>query len=402
VLQFQGKKYQLFFSNNLEPFKALNYSDELFFAEFERLCDARYRVLSVIRKGWQEKYGLLDDIDELEKVFRKKLSEPGWADRILKEYEEKKAKLEATLSNLSNDNPSGDTLLTIRRHAAPLDAMSNMLHLFSSTVGGEMLPRLRRYGADSEEINRNFVFYTQPTRASRYAKVLIPEFPNRFALSEEDQALSSILRVGAYIKDDVSALLEKRGECTVPLFAGLAKRLGVSTEDFLYLATEEIGKYLRERSGLEKLIQERRVVTVIFYPGIHIEMREGANAETFLSDGGFVELPNEIVGVLKGQPASLGTVRGRAVVVKNSTDAIRLMRKGDILIAPYTAPEYLPAMKLAAGIVTETGGITSHAAIVSREFKIPCIIAVTDAMSRLQTGDIVEMNAEQGTIRIAD
>ncbi|NQV12821.1 MAG: hypothetical protein HQ530_00765 [Parcubacteria group bacterium] len=56
MIIFEDKKYELFFSNKLPPLVALNYADDLFFAEFEKLCGTKYRILSVIRKGWQEKY----------------------------------------------------------------------------------------------------------------------------------------------------------------------------------------------------------------------------------------------------------------------------------------------------------------------------------------------------------
>ena len=71
---FQGQKYQLFFSNKLPPLKALNYADELFFEEFTKLLGARYRILSIIRNGWQRKYGRVEDIERLKQHFEKLIS----------------------------------------------------------------------------------------------------------------------------------------------------------------------------------------------------------------------------------------------------------------------------------------------------------------------------------------
>ena len=105
---------------------------------------------------------------------------------------------------------------------------------------------------------------------------------------------------------------------------------------------------------------------------------------------------------MHGEIASLGKARGKAVVVLNSREALEKIQKGDILVAPYTAVEYLPAMKKAAAIVTETGGITSHAAIVAREFKIPCVIAVKNITQLLTTGQYIEVNADNGVVRIID
>lgn len=90
----------------------------------------------------------------------------------------------------------------------------------------------------------------------------------------------------------------------------------------------------------------------------------------------------------------------KAVVAMNSDEAIQKMKKGDILIAPYTAVEYVPAMKKSAAIITETGGITSHAAIVSRELNIPCVIGVKDATKILKDGQKLEVDADKGLIKL--
>lgn len=407
MITFQEKEYRLFFSNNLEPLRALNYADERFFSEFERLSGSRYRILSVIRKGWQEKYGLEADITELRKAFEAKLGEPEWIRGILAEYEAKRASFEETLNRIASADYAGadgallaDELMNARAEVASLDAMSNMLHLFSSLVGDSFLGKLGKYSTDGEAVNQNFIFYTQPLKESKFAKILIPELPGKFALSAKDAALSEILRTGAFIKDDVSALLEERGEKLHALFEEIAKRLSIEASDAYYLTLEEIRDALAAGRAPDGLIESRRALTVIFYPHASLEIREGDGAETFLADGKMAEIAVRASSELKGQTASMGTAKGRAVVVKNSDEAIREMQQGDILVAPYTAPEYLPAMKRSGAIVTETGGITSHAAIVSRELKIPCVIGVADVMQLVKTGDQIEVDAGKGIVRI--
>ena len=75
------------------------------------------------------------------------------------------------------------------------------------------------------------------------------------------------------------------------------------------------------------------------------------------------------------------------------------VKEGDILIAVTTHPDYVPAMRKAAAIVTDEGGITSHAAIVSREFGLPCIVGTKIATKILNDGDLVEVDANNGTIK---
>lgn len=101
---------------------------------------------------------------------------------------------------------------------------------------------------------------------------------------------------------------------------------------------------------------------------------------------------------LRGKPAYSGVVRGVVRLVLTQADFSK-MQKGDILVAPNTRPEYVPIMKKAAAIITDEGGITSHAAIISRELKIPCIVGVQSATALLRDGDRVEVDAVAGVIR---
>ena len=75
-------------------------------------------------------------------------------------------------------------------------------------------------------------------------------------------------------------------------------------------------------------------------------------------------------------------------------------RKGEILVASQTRPEFVPLMKRAAAIVTDEGGITCHAAVVSRELGIPCIVGTKKATRVLKDGDVVELRLSHGAIRI--
>ena len=77
------------------------------------------------------------------------------------------------------------------------------------------------------------------------------------------------------------------------------------------------------------------------------------------------------------------------------------VKKGEILVTTMTSPDFVPAMKLAAAIVTDRGGITSHAAIVSRELGIACIVGTERATKILKDGDLVEVDANEGTIRVS-
>lgn len=108
---------------------------------------------------------------------------------------------------------------------------------------------------------------------------------------------------------------------------------------------------------------------------------------------------------LKGQIGNLGKYRGRVKIIPFDLTAdharlIAKMKRGDVLVTGSTGPELILACKKAGAIVTEEGGITSHAAIISRELGIPCVIGTKIATEVLKDGDRVEVDATKGIVRI--
>ena len=101
--------------------------------------------------------------------------------------------------------------------------------------------------------------------------------------------------------------------------------------------------------------------------------------------------------ILQGQSASPGIVTGVVKIVENPKKLSKV-KKGDILVAQMTSPDFVPAMKLAAAIVTDRGGITSHAAIVSRELGIPCVVGTEEATKILKDGMVVTVDGKAGQI----
>jgi pyruvate,water dikinase len=89
---------------------------------------------------------------------------------------------------------------------------------------------------------------------------------------------------------------------------------------------------------------------------------------------------------------------GKAMVVLNPDDANRDMKKGDILVTGMTDPDFVPFMKMASAIVTDKGGITSHAAIVSRELNIPCVVGTETATQMMKTGKEYTVDSRNGVI----
>jgi pyruvate,water dikinase len=103
-------------------------------------------------------------------------------------------------------------------------------------------------------------------------------------------------------------------------------------------------------------------------------------------------------GALTGTAVSAGTVTGRARVVLSLEEAT--MDKGDILVAPYTDPGWTPLFPLAAGLVTEVGGLMTHGAVVAREYGIPAVVGVEGATRLINDGQRIRIDGSQGFVEI--
>lgn len=109
------------------------------------------------------------------------------------------------------------------------------------------------------------------------------------------------------------------------------------------------------------------------------------------------EEEEKLITLVKGLPASPGIGRGKVKLIKDISE-INLVEEGDVLVTAMTNPDMVPAMRKCAGVVTDEGGRTCHAAIVSRELQIPCIVGAKTATKTLKTGDTVTVDAVRGIV----
>jgi phosphohistidine swiveling domain-containing protein len=160
----------------------------------------------------------------------------------------------------------------------------------------------------------------------------------------------------------------------------------------LYLLVNELKQFLAGgQLPTKKELKNRRLACAYFYGEDHLYV--GAETDQILK--GKISETNEDkshLKILEGTTACLGRtgdwVSGTVKVINSANDMSK-MEKGDILVSYATTPEILPAMKKAAAIVTDHGGITCHAAIVSRELNLPCLIATKYATKIFKDGDKV-------------
>ncbi|MCR4307393.1 MAG: phosphoenolpyruvate synthase, partial [Candidatus Berkelbacteria bacterium] len=109
------------------------------------------------------------------------------------------------------------------------------------------------------------------------------------------------------------------------------------------------------------------------------------------------QLTADEVVLVSGAAASVGRASGPVKVIHKPSEIDKVL-EGDVLVTEMTSPDYVPAMRRAAGIVTDTGGSTSHAAIVSRELGIPCVVGTGTATHVLKTGQVVTVDGRSGKV----
>lgn len=176
----------------------------------------------------------------------------------------------------------------------------------------------------------------------------------------------------------------------------LAKKLVPTRKNFIdFLTFKEIAG--RNIPSFAKL--KRRKAGYIFYKGklySGLSISEFKKRENIVFYRGGRPIPRHI---LEGVTAMKGKVVGRARVMLN-LDNLDKIEKSEILVASMTTPDFLIAMKKASAFVTDEGGITCHAAILAREMGKPCLIATKVATRIVRSGDLVEVDASRGFIRI--
>lgn len=216
--------------------------------------------------------------------------------------------------------------------------------------------------------------------------------------------LSPLLQTLLKISEDFTWWQDERKRATyinidlgTKILAEVAKRAGYTVEELKHAVPSELVDILIKHLPTRKeLVSRMQSVFVVTRDWLYIargqEMKDIKKAM-------FGDKKQEQLMDFRGLSASTGRAIGPVKIVKSATE-IGKVKAGDVLVAVMTRPDYIVAMKKAAAIVTNEGGITSHAAIVSRELGIPCIIGTKIATEVLKDGDLVEVNANHGWVRI--
>jgi phosphohistidine swiveling domain-containing protein len=207
----------------------------------------------------------------------------------------------------------------------------------------------------------------------------------------------------------LSMLTDERKEYTFQahvafdkVLVAISRSLGTDKMVLKYILLDELVAYSENIDKLKEIAQKRTEGLAVFAASDGVlQVIEGDRAQQLLEQ----MIPKtDDAKVLKGQIGCRGAdtiTRGRVKILLSPIEMSKL-ESGEILVSTMTTPEYVPAMRRSIAIVTDEGGVTCHAAIVSRELNLPCIIGTKAATRVLKDGDIIEMNTSEGTIRVLE
>lgn len=214
----------------------------------------------------------------------------------------------------------------------------------------------------------------------------------------EQQSLGLASRL-VYLKDWRDELRREQIYDWSFLFTALAKRFKVKKDDLGYLTLAEIKEFLISGSLDLNLIKLRKagcIVTVDKNNKVCVLLNDHISKYRKIMAKSNSNLDQENI---PGLIAFKGKVNGKVRIVRNILD-IKNFRSGEILVANTTHPDYVPAMKMAIAFITNEGGIISHTAIIAREMKKPCLVGTKIATKVLHDGDLVEVDADKGIVKI--
>ncbi len=181
--------------------------------------------------------------------------------------------------------------------------------------------------------------------------------------------------------------IDKKANIRMPLQASIQTRQKLTDDEIIRLA--KLGKHIEDLYQFPQDIEWAKEDEELFI----VQTRPVTTIKEVTEVG--PEIKASVL--LSGRAASPGIASGPVKIVHEASQ-IDKVEDGNVLVAEMTSPDFVPAMKRAVAIVTERGGRTSHAAIVSRELGIPCIVGAEQAVTALTDGQIITVDGSQGRV----
>lgn len=179
----------------------------------------------------------------------------------------------------------------------------------------------------------------------------------------------------------------------------IVMRLGINKKELLLYDFEELANAIIVGNSLD--ISKREEGWALVSKHGDLQILDATQLPQLIKEEQLTDMQAKIIQQTQfhGVPACKGKATGIVRVIDNPKD-ISQFQNGEILVTYMTTMQFTPLFKKAAGIITDEGGLSSHAAIVSREFNVPCIVGTQIATRNLKTGDKIEMDANIGFIKL--
>ncbi len=237
---------------------------------------------------------------------------------------------------------------------------------------------------------------------------IIEEYPDKLQMEKENiiaelnpdagmRNLIDALSEGSFFKDYIRESLNRAHHKSRPLFEEIGKRISANLTEVKTLTPEETKNALLFKKLDKRLIKDRRDYCVVYGDEKGIDIFTGDDARKF-EEKTLKQVLDHKIEELKGMCGSPGHAEGIVKIVKKH-EHLSEIDKDFVLVTPMTTPELVVAVKRAVAIVTDEGGTACHAAIIAREFGIPCVVGTRMATKVLKDGDVVEVDASAGIVR---
>jgi pyruvate,water dikinase len=228
------------------------------------------------------------------------------------------------------------------------------------------------------------------------------------------ETLLKAAQVGAVVHEDHNFWIDQRLFYHVRrLIVEFGRRLAQAgaldaANDVFFLVPDELQN--GQDAPMQRLVQERKIEMEQFGHVIPppmlgtmpaFEMTDGGSMVRALFKGEMkpANTSNNEMNKVKGSPGSAGVARGTAKVIRSLAEAGKL-QPGDVLVTIATEPPWTPLFATAAAVVTDSGGVLSHSAVVAREYRIPAVVGTGNATSTFLDGQLLEVDGNAGTVRV--
>ena len=211
----------------------------------------------------------------------------------------------------------------------------------------------------------------------------------------EKAYLVDIFQYMIYYRTHRTDIMNKSAFLAIPMLKEKAKSLGVTYEQLLRCSAEEV---LEDKVPAQEVLNNRIKDCSTLLENKKVRCLTGIESQKIIE---LFKEEVEAVSEFKGNIACKGNVKGTVKLIFGKNDHTKI-NDGDVLVTSMTTPEMVPVMKKAAAFVTDEGGVTCHAAIISREMNKPCIISAKIATKILKDGDTVEVDANLGIVKILE